>query len=59
MGAAPTAAPAPDTGWRATAHYLTYRGLGAAMGHMPLPLAQGVAAGWPASWRCGEDRPSP
>ena len=31
--------------WRATAKYLTYRGLGAAMGHMPLPLAQGVARG--------------
>ena len=45
MAAAPTAAPAPDADWRATVHYLTYRGLGAAMGHMPLPLAQGVARG--------------
>ncbi len=34
-----------DSDWRATATYLTYRGLGAAMGHMPLPLAQGVARG--------------
>ena len=32
-------------GWRDTAKYLTYRGLGAAMGHMPEPLAQGVARG--------------
>ena len=31
--------------WRDTAKYLTYRGLGAAMGHMPEPLAQGVARG--------------
>ena len=35
---------APAT-WRDTAKYLTYRGLGAAMGHMPEPLAQGVARG--------------
>jgi lauroyl/myristoyl acyltransferase len=41
----PTAAPDLDTDWRATARYLTYRGLGAAMGHMPLPLAQGAARG--------------
>jgi KDO2-lipid IV(A) lauroyltransferase len=38
-----------DTGapgrWRDTAKYLTYRGLGAAMGHMPEPLAQGLARG--------------
>jgi KDO2-lipid IV(A) lauroyltransferase len=44
------AAAAPDrveveTGWRAAAHYATYRSLGAAMGHMPLPLAQAVARG--------------
>ena len=31
--------------WRDTARFLKYRGLGAAMGHMPLPLAQGVARG--------------
>ena len=31
--------------WHDTAKYLTYRGLGAAMGHMPEPLAQGVARG--------------
>ena len=29
--------------WRETARYLTYRGLGAGMGHMPEPLAHGVA----------------
>ncbi len=45
--------------WRATARFLNYRGLGAAMGHMPLPLAQGVAAAWPGSWRCGAGRRSP
>ena len=45
--------------WRDTARFLKYRGLGAAMGHMPLPLAQGVAAGWPASWRCGAAPRSP
>ena len=32
-------------GWHDTSRYLTYRGLGAAMGHMPEPLAQGVARG--------------
>ncbi len=32
-------------GWRATATYLTYRGLGAGMGHIPEPLAEGVARG--------------
>ena len=39
-----TDAPAQEPGadLLATAKYLTYRGLGAAMGHMPLPLAQGV-----------------
>ncbi|HEY6473262.1 MAG TPA: phosphatidylinositol mannoside acyltransferase [Acidimicrobiales bacterium] len=31
--------------WRDKAHYLTYTGLGAAMGHMPEPLAHGVARG--------------
>ena len=31
--------------WRDPVKYLTYRGLGAAMGHMPEPLAQGVARG--------------
>jgi lauroyl/myristoyl acyltransferase len=31
--------------WRSTAHYLTYRGLAAGMGHMPEPLAEGVARG--------------
>ena len=31
--------------WRATATYLTYRALGAGMGHMPEPLAEGVARG--------------
>jgi phosphatidylinositol dimannoside acyltransferase len=31
--------------WRATAKYLTYRGLAAGMGHMPEPLAEGVARG--------------
>jgi KDO2-lipid IV(A) lauroyltransferase len=32
-------------GWRDKARYLTYTGLGAAMGHMPEPLAHGVARG--------------
>ena len=32
-----------DGGWRATARYLTYRGMGTAMGRMPEPLAQLVA----------------
>jgi phosphatidylinositol dimannoside acyltransferase len=39
---APRALPA---GWRDKARYLTYTGLGAAMGHMPEPLAHGVARG--------------
>jgi KDO2-lipid IV(A) lauroyltransferase len=30
--------------WRARATYLTYRGLGTAMGRMPEPVAQGLAA---------------
>ena len=41
-------APAPRSlpaGWRDKARYLTYTGLGAAMGHMPEPLAHGVARG--------------
>jgi lauroyl/myristoyl acyltransferase len=43
---APTAAPRTlPARWRDKAHYLTYTGLGAAMGHMPEPLAQGVARG--------------
>jgi phosphatidylinositol dimannoside acyltransferase len=29
--------------WRATVKYLTYRGLGTAMGHVPEPLARGAA----------------
>ncbi len=44
-GAARGSATDGATGWRATATYVTYRGLGAAMGHMPEPLAQGVARG--------------
>ncbi len=61
---APAVAPAAEGAeahedWRATLKFHTYRGLGAAMGHMPQPLAQGVAAGWPAAWRCGAGRPSP
>ncbi len=31
--------------WRSTAKYLTYRGLAAGMGHIPEPLAEGVARG--------------
>lgn len=34
-----------STRWRDKARYLTYTGLGAAMGHMPEPLAHGVARG--------------
>ncbi len=34
-----------DGGWRATAHYWTYRGLGSAMAHIPEPVAQSVARG--------------
>lgn len=34
-----------DAGWRATAHYWTYRGLGTAMGRIPEPVAQSVARG--------------
>ncbi len=37
--------PRSSPGWRATATYLTYRALGAGMGHMPEPLAEGVARG--------------
>ena len=32
-------------GRRATTKYLTYRGLAAGMGHIPEPLAQGIARG--------------
>ncbi len=35
----------PVARWRALSKYLTYRGLGAAMGHIPEPLADGVARG--------------
>ena len=35
----------PVARWRALSRYLTYRGLGAAMGHMPEPLADGIARG--------------
>ncbi len=35
----------PVPRWRALSTYLTYRGLGAAMGHMPEPLADGIARG--------------
>jgi KDO2-lipid IV(A) lauroyltransferase len=44
-----------DGGWRATARYLTYRGMGTAMGRMPEPLAQLVAGGVARamSWRGG------
>jgi phosphatidylinositol dimannoside acyltransferase len=36
---------APTSGWRATSKYLTYRGLAAGMGHIPEPLADGIARG--------------
>jgi phosphatidylinositol dimannoside acyltransferase len=41
--------------WRATAKYLTYRGLGSAMGQLPEPVAQGVAVAVARamSWRGG------
>jgi phosphatidylinositol dimannoside acyltransferase len=39
----PTARRAPSA-WRDATRYLTYRGLAAAMGRLPLPLAQGIAA---------------
>jgi len=35
----------PAAPWRETVRYLTYRGLAAAMGRMPLRLAQGIAVG--------------
>ena len=35
----------PARGWRAKSKYLTYRGLAAGMGHMPEPLAEGIARG--------------
>ncbi len=37
--------PAPASGWRARSKYLTYRGLAAGMGHLPEPLAEGIARG--------------
>jgi len=56
-GSDPTSPPAGTTagGWRAAAHYWTYRGLGAAMGHMPEPLAEGLARGVARvmAWRGG------
>ena len=33
----------PVPRWRALSKYLTYRGLGSAMGHLPEPVADGVA----------------
>jgi KDO2-lipid IV(A) lauroyltransferase len=44
-----------DNDWRATAKYLTYRGLGTAMGRMPEPLSRGVAGtvARMMSWRGG------
>jgi lauroyl/myristoyl acyltransferase len=35
----------PVPRWRALANYLTYRGLAAGMGHLPEPLADGIARG--------------
>ncbi|MGO8864001.1 MAG: phosphatidylinositol mannoside acyltransferase [Acidimicrobiales bacterium] len=35
----------PKSAWRATATYLTYRGLGTAMGRVPEPVARTVAGG--------------
>jgi lauroyl/myristoyl acyltransferase len=35
----------PVPRWLSTATYLTYRGLAAGMGHMPEPMAEGVARG--------------
>ena len=35
----------PSRGWRARSKYLTYRGLAAGMGHIPEPLAEGIARG--------------
>jgi KDO2-lipid IV(A) lauroyltransferase len=35
----------PARGWRARSKYLTYRGLAAGMGHLPEPLAEGMARG--------------
>ena len=37
--------PEPVRGWRARSKYLTYRGLAAGMGHLPEPLAEGIARG--------------
>ncbi|HVB92254.1 MAG TPA: phosphatidylinositol mannoside acyltransferase [Acidimicrobiales bacterium] len=44
-------------GWRSTARYLSYRGLGTAMGRMPEPLARGLAGGVARvmAWRGGPD----
>lgn len=39
----PAPSSAADDGWRETVRYLTYRGLGTAMGHLPEPVAHGVA----------------
>ena len=55
-GAARGSATDGATGWRATATYVTYRGLGCAMGHMPEPLAQGVADGVARVMACGAAR---
>jgi KDO2-lipid IV(A) lauroyltransferase len=43
--------------WRATAKYLTYRCLGAAMGRLPEPVTRAVASGVTTamSWRGGAD----
>jgi lauroyl/myristoyl acyltransferase len=37
--------PALARGWRARSKYLTYRGLAAGMGHLPEPVADGIARG--------------
>jgi lauroyl/myristoyl acyltransferase len=37
--------PALARGWRARSKYLTYRGLAAGMGHLPEPVAEGIARG--------------
>jgi KDO2-lipid IV(A) lauroyltransferase len=44
-----------ESGWRATAKYLTYRGLASAMGQLPEPLTKGIVAGVTKtmSWRGG------
>jgi KDO2-lipid IV(A) lauroyltransferase len=43
--------------WRATAKYLSYRGLGTAMGRMPEPLSRGLAGGVARimAWRGGPE----